>query len=201
MSFIIAFFGIIYIVFRLVDEHAQKRSVDKRVATAAKEDADKMSGWLNRVTDPCLESEITDALYSYYHPKHAQYQQELDETIPTIPGWDRATVEDLVYDNKVRILMAKRGKLMKKDAENGIKVNTFVIKTGMSPAEHRRRNMRQKYLCQWINGQLNAHGIHYRMGFRKDCVNNVYDFEDLDMSESNTLIGYVLWEPMARTRW
>lgn len=149
---------------------------ENREAQAKK---DKLHSWTDRVTDQKLEQELNDFIYDPNN--YEEVWDELSEAYAEIPGREkqpfifltpesvaevcgrgqytkkqREEIASAGREEALRIMMARRGKLLYWDAYSGIHSSGWGAPTRTQAKEI---NKTTANLVLWINRQLKEHGI------------------------------------------
>ncbi len=173
------------------------RKMDAEVC--AKTDA-SMNAWIRSVTEPELENEIMSAIRNGGGDLD-KYWDEIVATTKEVWGDYVAThgatsIADL---DAARILMANRGKLLARDAKNGISPVDY----GHRNAERRRMEAHNTaILARWMNKKLRQHGIDEQLLTDAPGVRHYYIIDDrvihcgVDECEGYSFV----WKPMVDAR-
>lgn len=159
------------------------------------------SAWRRAVIDPELEKEVMTALHEGGDSLDG-YWSEIITTADEVWGsyvetHGTTSITDL---DAARLLMANRGKLLARDAKNGV-----------SPVDYGHRNAGRKrmethntpILARWMNKKLRQHGVNEQLLTDAPGANCYYIIDDcvtncgIDECE-----GYrFVWKPMVDVRY
>lgn len=178
----VAMFGGLY--------HGIRYGHDKRKASAASQETERVvnnhlntvSSWKQRVVDTKMELELREML-------QRSFKTEIAKTLRQL-GWndDFGFSTDTDRENVLRILMASKGKLPRRDAELGIPSWHHGVPDTIEQVSRNRESFK---LIQFIDSLLRQNGINEQMYIHRYC--DLYN--PLNYFSSHIGGNYV-WAPM-----
>jgi hypothetical protein len=168
---------------------------------------ERMAKWKAEVCDPALEEDLSYFIRDPYKYKEiwsevhdAYLHMPLHEGISSInlfvrpgKGLSKKRSEEIEEENRkevLHIMLARRGKVMKRYTETDLLIDGF----GKGVGEHTKREWEKKYeFWMYIYDELLRHGVHARLLFivydseRKTYV--AYDYKDVPKYSP----GHIKW--------
>ena len=182
MAFIITIVLAILVFGKIALDKTEKNMSDKEFEKGIKTFSEAKELWFAKVIDEQLEIQLEQMIYTGENrdsimSEVKQSYAEMGKEYRYLPN----------KTETLRILLARRGKLRRADAENGIA--NFISPLTPTVVEGRKNYEALLKFAIWINQQLNKHGVNEEFLFVR--VNG----EIISIDSSKWQPGYYKWKP------
>lgn len=179
----VALFGGIFYSSRYINDKKSRVAASKQTEEVSKSHIDSMNSWKSKVVDMQLEMELRGLVRN-------AFISDVKNALANI-GWKGKVAIRLERDQEdvVRLLMASKGKLIRKDAELGVPSGVYGLP---DTSEQVQRNLESYDMVQFIDQWLRKHGIHEKMYIERAGVYNPLN------DNSAHIGGRYVWQPMLR---
>lgn len=177
----VALFGGIFYGSRYINDKKSCTVASKYTEEVSQSHIASLNSWKSKVVDMQLETELR-ALVS--NASISDVKKVLTDI-----GWKGKVAIRLERDqeNVVRLLMASKGKLIRKDAELGVPSGVYGLP---NTSEQIQRNLESYDMVQFVDQLLRKNGIHERMYIERTGVYNPLN------DNSAHIGGRYVWQPM-----
>lgn len=180
-SFFIALFGGIYYGSRYISDKRSHAVARQNTEYICRNHLEQQQSWKRKVIDMKLEIELDRLL-------RESTRSEVEKILLEI-GWHKqfSIFFERDRENVLRLLMASKGKLLRKDAEIGVPSAVYGLPENYDQAH---QNIESYELVKFIDERLRYHGVCEKMYIERTGVYN-------PLNENSAHIGgkYV-WQPM-----
>lgn len=204
LDFFIAVFGGAYYGYKIIKEKGKSNSIEARNKAAITQSLIDVKKWEKDMLDQELQDSIDDLfksrdikhIYKLAHPTLCQFDFY---NIDNEQDFEKLFLSE--YYNKLmikRILMAKRGKLLKEDVY-GIRTPIVIIKNVREPKYIKEWHKFHEFMI-WMDKELQSHGVE-PMLFKKGLWMS-FDFDGArikasilqDLKDQHPVLCRYYWE-------
>jgi len=177
----VALFGGIFYGNQYINDKKSRTMASKQTEEVSKNHITSLNEWKSKVVDMQLEMELRELVRN-------AFISDVKKALTDI-GWKGQVAIRLEHDqeNVVRLLMASRGKLIRKDAELGVPSGVYGLP---DTYEQVRRNLESYDMVQFIDQWLIKNGIREKIYIERAGVYNPLN------DNSAHIGGRYVWQPM-----
>lgn len=177
----VALFGGIFYGNQYINDKKSRTVASKQTDEVSKSHIAALNSWKSKVVDMQLEMELRELVRN-------AFISDVKKALANI-GWKGKVAIRLERDQEdvVRLLMASKGKLIRKDAELGVPSGVYGLP---DTSEQVQRNLESYDMVQFIDQWLRKNGVHERMYIERAGVYNPLN------DNSAHIGGRYVWQPM-----